>query len=78
MIRIGIVGASGYTGVELARLLCHCPDVKLTVATSRQYKGKKLAEAYPSLARLVDIVCEDPGPEDLVERADLFFYGSAA
>ncbi|MDH3922530.1 MAG: hypothetical protein OES28_06890, partial [Desulfobulbaceae bacterium] len=34
MIRIGIVGASGYTGVELARLLCGCPDVKLMVATS--------------------------------------------
>ena len=73
MIRIGIVGASGYTGAELARLLCHCPDVKLTVATSRQYSGKKLAEAYPNLAGLVDIVCEDPGTDDLVERADLFF-----
>jgi len=73
MIRIGIVGASGYTGVELARLLCHHPDVTLTVATSRQYKGKKLADAYPNLAGLVDIVCEDPVTEDLVERADLFF-----
>jgi N-acetyl-gamma-glutamyl-phosphate reductase len=73
MIRIGIVGASGYTGVELARLLCYCPDVKLTVATSRQFNGKKLAEAYPNLAGLVDIVCEDPGAEELVERADLFF-----
>jgi len=73
MIRIGIVGASGYTGVELARLLCSCPDVKLTVATSRQYKGKKLAEVYPNLAGLVDIVCEDLRTEELAERADLFF-----
>ncbi len=73
MIRIGIVGASGYTGVELARLLCSCPDVKLTVATSRQYKGKKLAEVYPNLAGLVDIVCEDLPTEELAERADLFF-----
>ena len=73
MIRIGIVGASGYTGVELARLLCNCPDVKLTVATSRQYKGKKLAEVYPNLAGMVDIVCEDLQSEELVERADLFF-----
>ena len=59
MIKIGIVGASGYTGVELARLLSSCPDVELTVATSRQYKGKKLAEVYPNLAGMVDIVCED-------------------
>ena len=73
MIRIGIVGASGYTGVELARLLCHCPEVELTVATSRQYSGKRLAEVYPNLAGLVDLVCEDPATEDLVERADLFF-----
>jgi len=73
MIRIGIVGASGYTGVELARLLCSCPDVKLTVATSRQYKGKKLADVYPSLTGMVGIVCEDLQMEELAERADLFF-----
>ena len=73
MIRIGIVGASGYTGVELARLLCGCPDVKLTVATSRQYNGKKLAEVYPNLAGLVDIVCEDLPTDELAGRADLFF-----
>ena len=73
MIRIGIVGASGYTGVELARILCNCPDVKLTVATSRQYKGKKLADVYPSLAGMVDIVCEDLQAEELSDRADLFF-----
>ena len=38
MINIGIVGASGYTGVELARLLSNHPDVKLTVATSDNIK----------------------------------------
>jgi N-acetyl-gamma-glutamyl-phosphate reductase len=73
MIRVGIVGASGYTGVELARLLCGCAGVSLTVATSRQYKGKHLAEVYPSLAGLVDIVCEDVQGEELAGRADLFF-----
>ena len=73
MIRIGIVGASGYTGVELARLLCGCPDVKLTVATSRQHNGKKLAAVYPNLAGRVDIACEDLPTEELADRADLFF-----
>lgn len=73
MIRIGIVGASGYTGVELARLLSACPEVKLTVATSRQYKGKKLADVYPNLAGMVDIVCDDLVPEELAARADFFF-----
>jgi N-acetyl-gamma-glutamyl-phosphate reductase len=73
MIRIGIVGASGYTGVELARLLCSCPEVELTVATSRQYKGKKLSDVYPNLGGLLDIVCEDLPADDLCGRADLFF-----
>jgi len=73
MINIGIVGASGYTGVELARLLSNHPDVKLTVATSRQYKGMKLADVYPNLAGMVDIVCEDLETEELAGRADLFF-----
>jgi N-acetyl-gamma-glutamyl-phosphate reductase len=73
MINVGIVGASGYTGVELARLLCNCPDVKLTVATSRQYKGKKLADVYPNLAGMVDIVCEDLSTVEMADRADLFF-----
>jgi len=73
MVNVGIVGASGYTGVELARLLYNCPDVKLTVATSRQFKGKNLAEVYPNLAGMVDIVCEDLKTEEMAERADLFF-----
>jgi N-acetyl-gamma-glutamyl-phosphate reductase len=73
MIKVGIVGASGYTGVELARLLSGCPDVKLTVATSRQYKGKSLSEVYPNLTGIADIICEELEAGELVERADLFF-----
>ncbi len=73
MCKIGIVGASGYTGVELARLLVNHPDVELTVATSRQYAGQKLSDVYPNLRGLTDIVLEDVVVEDLVHRADLFF-----
>jgi N-acetyl-gamma-glutamyl-phosphate reductase len=73
MYKIGIVGASGYTGVELARLLVNHPDVELTVATSRQYAGRMLSDVYPNLRGLTDIVLEDVVIEDLVNRADLFF-----
>ena len=73
MIKVGIVGASGYTGVELARILSAHPEVELTVATSRQYAGKALAGVFPSLKGMVDIVCEDVVLKDLVDRADLFF-----
>lgn len=73
MYKIGIVGASGYTGVELARLLVNHADVELTVATSRQYAGQQLADIYPSLRGRTDVVLEDVVVEDLVQRADLFF-----
>ena len=73
MVHVGIVGASGYTGVELARLLAGHPEVRLTVATSRQYAGKALAEVFPNLRKRVDILCENLSVEELVDRADFFF-----
>lgn len=73
MIRVGIVGASGYTGIELARLLCRHPRVELTAATSRQYAGRSMADVYPSLRGLVDVVCEEASGAELAAKADLFF-----
>ena len=73
MLRVGIVGVSGYTGVELARILsCH-PKVKITVATSRQHEGKHLSEVFPNLKGCVDITCENPSQNDLFSMADFFF-----
>ncbi|MBA3013740.1 MAG: N-acetyl-gamma-glutamyl-phosphate reductase [Proteobacteria bacterium] len=73
MIRVGIIGASGYTGIELSRLLCRHPGVTLTVATSRQYAGRSMADVYPSLRGLVDLVCEDTTGTELAAKADVFF-----
>jgi len=73
MIRVGIVGASGYTGAELARLLCRHPDVEIVAATTRQYKGRPLDSVFPHLAGLTDIVCEDLDAEGLAGRADYLF-----
>jgi N-acetyl-gamma-glutamyl-phosphate reductase len=73
MIRVGLIGASGYTGAELVRLLCRHPEVDLTVATSRQYAGKPLSQVFPSLQGSTEIICEDPAIEELTNRADLFF-----
>lgn len=73
MIRVGLVGASGYTGAELARILCNHPQAELTVATSRQYAGKPLAEVFPHLRGKMDLVCENVVADQLMERADLFF-----
>lgn len=73
MIRVGIVGASGYTGAELGRLLANHPDTKITVATSRQYEGKPLSTIFPNLKGQVDIPCVSPGLKELTEKADIFF-----
>ena len=59
MINVGIIGGSGYTGVELARILCNHPEVKITAATSRQFAGKPLSSVFPNLKSRVDVVYED-------------------
>lgn len=73
MVRIGIIGASGYTGAELARILCNHPEVQLTVATSRQYAGKALSEVFPNLRGLADIVCEDAPVDEVIRKTDFIF-----
>ena len=59
MNRIGIVGATGYTGAELVRILAGHPDVELTVLTSRNYADQKYDSIYPALSGIVDLVCEE-------------------
>lgn len=73
MIKVGIIGASGYAGAELARIICNHPETELTVATSRQYEGHPLSEVFPNLRGKVDIACENPSPEELTQKADIFF-----
>jgi N-acetyl-gamma-glutamyl-phosphate reductase len=51
MVKIGIVGASGYTGAELVRLLSNHPQVKIAAATSETFSGQTLGQIYPGLGR---------------------------
>jgi len=73
MHRIAVIGASGYTGVELLRLLSQHPDAQLVCVTSRQYAGQSVAEVFPSLQGSLDLVFEDVNPKGLAGRADLVF-----
>jgi len=73
MHRIAVVGASGYTGVELLRLLSQHPEVELACVTSRQYAGQAVSEVFPSLQGSVDLVFEDVDPTTLAEKADIVF-----
>lgn len=55
MTRIGIIGGTGYTGGELARLLCRHPDVEIATMTSRQNAGRPVSEIHPYLGGYVDL-----------------------
>jgi len=73
MYRIGIVGASGYTGVELLRLLVSHPDVEVSCVTSRQSAGEAVGTVFPSLRGCLDLNFEQLDAAALAARADLVF-----
>jgi N-acetyl-gamma-glutamyl-phosphate reductase len=73
MLNVAIVGASGYTGLELIRLLhCH-PEVAVTCLTSVQSAGKKISDVFPTLRGRCDLVLENLEPVRVAEKADIIF-----
>ncbi|MBF8177417.1 MULTISPECIES: N-acetyl-gamma-glutamyl-phosphate reductase [Oxalobacteraceae] len=73
MIKVGIVGGTGYTGVELLRLLATHPEVKLTAITSRKEDGLPVADMFPSLRGRVDLAFSAPEKAKLTECDVVFF-----
>jgi N-acetyl-gamma-glutamyl-phosphate reductase len=73
MIRVGIVGATGYAGAELVRILSGHPQVELTILTSRQFAGVRFDEVYPAMAGRVNQICEELAVEKVSDRADIVF-----
>jgi N-acetyl-gamma-glutamyl-phosphate reductase len=75
MIKVGIVGGTGYTGVELLRLLvCH-PDVRLEVITSRSEAGRAVADLFPNLRGHADLAFTEPD-EKVLAGCDLVFFAT--
>ena len=60
MIKVGIVGGTGYTGVELMRLLVRHPSAKLELITSRSEAGSPVADLFPNLRGLVNLDFSEP------------------
>lgn len=73
MIKAGIVGGTGYTGVELLRLLAQHPDVRLQAITSRSEAGMPVAQMFPSLRGRVDLAFSEPAVETLAACDVVFF-----
>lgn len=75
MIKVGIVGGTGYTGVELLRLLALHPHAKLVSITSRSQKGMHVGEMFPNLRGHLDLEFTDPDIEQLA-LCDLVFFAT--
>ena len=74
-IKVGIVGGTGYTGVELLRILAIHPAVELRVITSRGEAGLPVADMFPSLRGYIDLTFSDPAKSDLA-GCDLVFFAT--
>ena len=74
-IKVGIVGGTGYTGVELLRLLAIHPNAELTVITSRGEAGMAVSDMFPSLRGYLDFKFSDPAQVDL-SKCDVVFFAT--
>lgn len=75
MTKVAILGGSGYTAVELIKILLHHPDVEIVAVTSRQEERPAVAELHPSLLRRIDLRCEPFDPDRLVARGVQIAFG---
>src|SRR5260370_12130616 len=75
MIKVGIVGGTGYTGIELVRILARHPQSELVAITSRKEAGIPVAEVFPSLRGVVAISYSDPLKSDLA-KCDVVFFAT--
>jgi N-acetyl-gamma-glutamyl-phosphate reductase len=75
MIKIGIVGGTGYTGVELLRILARHPQSEFVAITSRKEAGTQVADVFPSLRGIVDLAFSDPSKSDL-RGCDVVFFAT--
>ena len=75
MIKVGIVGGTGYTGVELLRLLAQHPRAEIVAITSRGDAGTAVSQMFPSLRNRLDLNFEDPASVNL-QNCDLVFFAT--
>jgi len=75
MIKVGIVGGTGYTGIELLRLLAQHPGVDIAAITSRKETGMAVADLFPSLRGRIELAFSDPADAPLA-KCDVVFFAT--
>ncbi|MED5285517.1 MAG: N-acetyl-gamma-glutamyl-phosphate reductase [Planctomycetota bacterium] len=73
MIQVGILGATGYTALELIKILLRHPKVEIIAATSRQEAGRAISSVHPSLSGRLDLSIEENDPQVIASKADCIF-----
>src|SRR5437870_3254605 len=73
MTRVAILGATGYTALELIKLLLRHPEAEITALTSRQDGSPPIWSIHPSLTRRIDVPLEDLSPAQVTARTDCIF-----
>ena len=72
-MKVGIIGASGYTGQELVRILVGHPKVEITAATSERFAGSAIDEIFPSLKGVIDLRLSKLSTKEVVRESDVIF-----
>jgi N-acetyl-gamma-glutamyl-phosphate reductase len=71
--KVGIIGATGYTGAELLRLLLHHPEVEVTALTSQKYAGLLIDQVFPSVMKSLQLKCEELNFDQVSKKTDFIF-----
>jgi len=72
-INVGILGGTGYVGIELVRLLCRHENVNITRIVSQSFTGKMISEVYPNLKGICNVVCTTLDIDDVAKNCDVVF-----
>ncbi len=72
MIKVGIIGATGYVGAEIIRLLALRDDIKIATVVSNSFIGKPFSEVYPSFRGIYDGICDGLDLDIIADKADFF------
>lgn len=71
MVKVGIVGGTGYVGIELIRLLVNHPKIKLEAISSVSFEGQKIQDIYPNILNIIDLECTNS--DEVIQKCDVIF-----
>lgn len=73
MIKAAVLGATGYAGIELVRLLSMHSEVKIEILVSQSFAGKKISDVYPNFKGVLDLTCSELDTDKIVKSCDVAF-----